>query len=406
MNSNKPKVLIWDLGINLKNSGGPAGYLYNWKEYLSNHHNYDNIFFIKDIIGIENQSETLHQKYKKWLDVIYKIDFLNLWTRVNLIRKYRRLLKPIDGNSLKGIDLNEFDIIHFHVSFHLYNALNLLKGYKGRVLLTSHSPEPLARECVASLHGKSIIKEYLYHQYEKAELKAWDMADYMMFPVREAIEPYLESLKYADFLQKNKDKLRYCPTSILQKTVLPNRTLLFKKLGIPQNAFVITYIGRHTEIKGYNELIKLGNKVLPLLENVYFVIGGNCLPNQGLSHPRWIELGWIDYGSELIASSDLFILPNKQTYFDIVALEVLRSGTPIMMSLTGGNKYFTRLKQNKGIMFYEYGDITSQIDLIKKLLQKTPKEVDTMRQHNMQLFKNQFSMESFLERYELLIESL
>ena len=46
MNSNKPKVLIWDLGINLKNSGGPAGYLYNWKEYLSNHHNYDNIFYV------------------------------------------------------------------------------------------------------------------------------------------------------------------------------------------------------------------------------------------------------------------------------------------------------------------------------------------------------------------------
>lgn len=406
MNSHKPKVLIWDLGINLKNSGGPAGYLYNWKQYLSNNHNYDNISFIKDILGIENQSETLHQKYKKWLDIIYKVDFLNLWTRVNLIRKYRSMLKPIDKSSLQGIDLNKFDIIHFHISFHLYNALNLLKSYKGRVLLTSHSPEPLARECVASLQGKSILKKYLYNQYEKAELKAWDRADYMIFPVKEAIEPYLDTSKYADFLQKSKAKLRFCPTSILQQTVLSNRTLIFKKLGIPQNAFVITYIGRHTEIKGYNELVKLGNKVLPLLENVYFVIGGNCLPNQGLSHPRWIELGWIDYGAELIASSDLFILPNKQTYFDIVALEVLRSGTPIMMSLTGGNKYFTRLKQNSGIMFYEYGDITSQIDLIMTLFQKSPEEVDTMRQHNLQLFKSQFSMRSFFERYELLIESL
>lgn len=31
------KVLIWDLNYVLKNSGGPAGYLYNIREYLLKH---------------------------------------------------------------------------------------------------------------------------------------------------------------------------------------------------------------------------------------------------------------------------------------------------------------------------------------------------------------------------------
>lgn len=36
----------------------------------------------------------------------------------------------------------------------------------------------------------------------------------------------------------------------------------FRDLGIPDNAFVITYFGRHNEIKGYDILKEVGMKLL------------------------------------------------------------------------------------------------------------------------------------------------
>ena len=39
----KRKVLIWDYRINIRNSGGPAGYLFNLREYVVQHNEVGNI---------------------------------------------------------------------------------------------------------------------------------------------------------------------------------------------------------------------------------------------------------------------------------------------------------------------------------------------------------------------------
>ena len=279
-----------------------------------------------------------------------------------------------------------------------------MKNYKGKVILTTHSPEPLSHECVAGIPSiYSFLKSYLITKLEKKEFEAWKRADYMMFPVPDAIEPYCVSEKHKKYLLNNKNKLVYCPTSILNKQVTSDRNIFKEKCNIPEDAFIISYIGRHTEIKGYDQLVKLGKRILDIYPNVYFVIGGLCAPGQGLNHPRWIELGWINYGAQLIASSDLFILPNKETYFDIVALEVLRSGTPMMMSYTGGNKYFQELSGNKGLRFYNYDDMDKQICIINEMLSMSLEERNKMRDYNLALFNTQFTMESFFSRYESVV---
>ena len=118
MKNDKPKILIWDLYINIKNSGGPAGYLYNWKEYLNNTKEYENIYFLKDLLGLDHNTETLHSKYKKQLDLVYKIDKLKIWPCINTIRYCRNWYGTTPLSVLKSINLNQFDIIHFHVAYH------------------------------------------------------------------------------------------------------------------------------------------------------------------------------------------------------------------------------------------------------------------------------------------------
>lgn len=408
MKETSPKILIWDLDINLKNSGGPAGYLYNLREYLNQNNIESNIFFLKDLLGIENNTITLHLKYKKLIDFINKIDILRIWSRINVLRKYFKLWKgEIKQERIGDIDINEFDIIHFHISPHIIKAQKLLDNYHGKIVLTTHSPEPLSYECVSEIVSNySILKYFLKGRMEKLELSAWKRTDYLMFPVKEAIEPYNVSIKLKKYLLDNSEKTIFCPTSILDKNISPEKDIFTSKLNIPENAFIITYVGRHSEVKGYNELVKLGKVILPKYPNVYFIIAGNYSKDQILNHPRWIELGWINYGATLISSSDLFILPNKETYFDIVALEVLRSGTPIMMSLTGGNKYFKSLVLNQGLMFYNYGDIQAQESLINNILHKNMEERDNMRIANRNLFLSQFTMEQFCIRYQKLMQDI
>ena len=138
---------------------------------------------------------------------------------------------------------------------------------------------------------------------------------------------------------EKKKKHRYMPTGIVGCKAKVNREDFRKKYGIPDNAFVISYAGRHNEIKGYADLKKLGEKLLAD-KNVYFLIAGKEEPMTGLKNDHWIEVGWTNDPHSLIAASDVFVLPNHETYFDLILLEVLSLGVPVVMSRTGGNKYF------------------------------------------------------------------
>lgn len=407
----KRKVLIWDYRINIRNSGGPAGYLFNLREYVVQHNEVGNIFFLKDLLGLENTTGTLHQKYLRYLNIIYKIDFFHIWMRLNVIRAARTWYNRVSRADIKNINLNDFDIIHFHTSADLSCAIDLLCDYKGIVLLTTHSPQPLSYEIADGILAKySILKWLIRVSLEKKELRAWRRADYIMFPVEEAVESYFSSFKLKKYIESHRYKLVFCPTSILDSSVVPDFLLFEQKMGIPKRAFVITYIGRHSAIKGYDQLKLLGERILRMFDDVYFVIAVNELPLMRLDHERWIELGWVDYGAELIASSDLFILPNKETYFDIIALEVLRGGTPMMLSLTGGNKYFyTHYPSEKksGLFFYDYGDIEQQIKCISNLVEmKNSEGLDKFRIANKEIFKMEFTMNAYLDRYQKLVTCL
>lgn len=145
----------------------------------------------------------------------------------------------------------------------------------------------------------------------------------------------------------------------------------FRDLGIPDNAFVITYFGRHNEIKGYDILKEVGMKLLKKYDNLYFLCAG-VGPVLPLKHPRWIELGFINNTQELLSQSDLYILPNRETYFDLVVLEILRSSTNLLLSNTGGNKYFQLLDKNdtNGIVFFDIDNFDDIVSLVQKFIEE------------------------------------
>ena len=162
--------------------------------------------------------------------------------------------------------------------------------------------------------------------------------------------------------------------------------------------------GRHAySIKGYDILKEIGEDILRKHDNVYFLIAGKEEPLQGLDNKRWIEVGWTDDPHSLIAASDVFVLPNRETYFDLVMLEVLSLGTIIVANNTGGNKYFSKTNTNGIILFNGIAEAVRQIETVMQIDMDSKNK---MMESNKKLFNEQFSLDVFANNYCRMINSL
>lgn len=123
---------------------------------------------------------------------------------------------------------------------------------------------------------------------------------------------------------------------------------------------------------------------------------------KGLKDKRWIELGWTDKAHDIINAADIFILPNKETYFDLVLLEVMSIGKPVVLTYTGGNKYFKNFKDS-GLFFYDYNNIDSAIEQINKIKKS---DIQTLGEKNKMIFNENFTISIFTKRYIQLLEKI
>ena len=302
----------------------------------------------------------------------------------------------------------EFDSIHFHSSIDIHKSRKLLTNYKGTVLLTSHCPQPFTNELLEKIPLYKCVKSILSSILYRTEISSWNLSHYIMFPVPEALEPYKKHERFKKYIESHENKFVYCPSAILSEPTFKNISIR-EKLNISQNAFLICYIGRHNQVKGYDELKKFGELVLNKYNDIYFVIGGKEEPIRSLKHDRWIELGWIDFGNDILRDADLFVLPNAETYFDLITLEVLRIGTPILMSRTGGNKFFEAYSADcdSGIKLYEYGNLDDEMNTFYYFYEGIKKgKKEKMREQNNNIFRSSFTVKEFVDRYIQLLNTI
>lgn len=281
-----------------------------------------------------------------------------------------------------------------------------LENYKGRVLLTSHSPVPMAQELLdASATG--FERRYVMKRAEKFEEMdhwAFERADTIIFPCPEAEEPYYNNWpSYSKIKEKKKDCYRYAAIGITKQIPITGREEIRKRFSIKENDFLISYVGRHNVVKGYDKLKKIGEIVLSMTEDICFVIAGKEGPLTRLIHKKWMEVGWTTEPQSYIHASDIFVLPNKETYFDVVMLEVLSLGKIVVASRTGGNKYFERIGA-KGIFLYNTVEEAS--DLILKIKNMPETERQELEKENLKLYQSKFTSEAFYDRYVKMLDNL
>lgn len=384
------KVLIYMDEDMLKPVGGPTGYVYYIMKQMNGKRRFGDIE-----IDFIKKPKSFKSKIKKYVPrFIIKIKDNNRY-----INKIKKIFdeKP----KLSVIDLKKYDIVHFHSTYALFSVRDSLKNYSGKVILTSHSPKALHKEFIEDFLTVEQINNNkdLLDKLSIMDEYAFNRADKIIFPCQDAEEPYYNSWSsYNEIHDNNEDKYFYIPTGISQSLYKKEYLEVRNEYNIPSDAFVISFVGRHNTTKGYDFLKKVGEELLNKYEDIYFLIAGKEEPLKGLDHPRWIECGWTDDAASIINSANIFILPNSETYFDIVMLEVLSLGKIVIASNTGGNKYFKKYNCN-GILSYDKDNINEAIKKILSIKKLDKYQIENMEKKNKELFDKEFTIEVFFEKY-------
>ena len=383
------KVLIYLNENSLAPTGGSIGYNYTLKKGLQE---IDNEDIVIEYLQGKEVSEDINNRVKN-----VKSEGLRKLIKISksIVKKGLMMYGP---SHKAKVDLAEYDAVHFNRTIDFYWAKDSLRDYKGKVILTLHSPTMPCKQMISML--SDFERKYMMWFYAKLpeiDNYAINRADNIIIACEEAEEPYYHEWPgYAEFHKENKHKYVYMTTGTAPKSAFVTKTDMRKKYGIPIDSFVISYVGRHNEIKGYDALKELGKHLLDAYDNVYVFIAGTEGPLYHLEHNRWIEVGWTKDPGSVIQASDIFVLPNKETYFDLVMLEVLSLGQIVVASYTGGNKYFAKYK-NSGIFLYN-NNIEAE-NIISQIIKMPEEERKELRRKNLELYKAEFTNEAFAKRY-------
>lgn len=381
------KVLEFLKKSQLAPIGGPLGYTYAL--YNKDKENNGVLCFLE---GTPNANKGPIQRHRNGI--------------ISVLTKYLSFLKMVlIGSRDDVIENNEYDIIHFHNTFDLYRYRKSLKKFKGVSLLTSHSPTLASNELFSSA---SLIEKILFWPVflllRFADKRAFRIPNYIVFPCEFAEEPYAHAWKgFKSFKDKNSWRIKYLTTGTYRRIPLVSKKDIRERYGIPSSSKVVCFVGRHNKIKGYDILKRIAEKMLAEDEDLYFLIVGKEKPLKRLNNSRWIEVGWTNDPHSFISAADVFVLPNRETYFDLVFLEALSLGQLVVASKTGGNKFFTSFDQ-KGIL--EFESLDEAVNQLKHFLNLSSEEQNALRKKNVELFDNYFSDSVFYKNYVNLLRSL
>jgi len=394
-----------------KRAGGPSGYLANLLEGVKRIGN-DEIL----ITGMD-QDEKLRGKSPGKLPLrshllAYMKRFLKRTLPAALLHRRLEKSRAERGRSFalfvdNLLSQEDYSVVHFHLTSDFHNFLIFSRNKKRSFacVLTSHSPIPAFLEEVTYLSYQGYSKPCVNKErilLEKRDLESFMNADYIVFPCEEATEGYFEWDSFRQIAARK--KIKFVLSGVERLVPKVSAEQLRYKFSIPSSAFVVSYVGRHDVFKGYDILQKAAEHVWSRNENVWFLIAGKEWPIKGLRDKRWIEVGWTDDPASLINASDVFVLPNRMTFFDLVMLEVMSLGKIIIASNTGGNKFVA--KQTRGVLLFEN---ENEIDLAKKILDLSI-EPNTSRQkmekENLNTYEDCYTPELFARRYVALYDEI
>lgn len=380
------RVLVYWPSDDLRPVGGPRGYLWNLKEGL------DEATGVEFLPPARGQSPDARNSIKRRLPS-WLLDVRRLLKYFLLPFRRRRAV----------VSLNDFDAVHFHRVEDICLVRSQLRDYNGTVILTSHTPcaphlELLERLGRLARFGSRLVGRRL----ERMSRFAFERANVIVFPCAWAEEPYFNTWPaYHGLRDRWHPKIRYLPTGIVSPMPRRSRQDVRDAAGVPHDAFVACFVGRHNLVKGYDLLARAARELFD--EEFWFVLAGGLSSIGAPNDSHWIEMGWTDDPAGVVAAADVVVVPNRETYFDLAVLEAIALGAPIIASNTGGNRLFAERGADGVILYDEPAQLAKAIREIRNVGPAVRAELGTA---NRRMYEDMFTERLFASRYISLLREL
>ena len=369
-----------------KNQGGPKGYIYNL--LLGCEKIGTRVEFICESKNTNNSDKNNRKEHKYCISFIYDLRVIAYFFKRGI-----RLKKNI---KLKN---REYKMLHVHCSEDVYYLRKFIK-YKGKIIFTPHRPEELENEYINNINknikGKHFIVKLLARYIEKESYK---MCDAFIFPSKGAMEIYYN---FPGFKKYGKNKIiKYVYTGVEKNEIKICKKRYRADLNIENNDFVISYIGRHNKIKGYDLLTSISEDFIK--NKIFCICAGNKDGVENIPNNKyWKELGYINNSEELMNASDVIVIPNRNTYFDLVIIEALSVGKIVITSNTGGNIDIS--EKTNGIILF---DSSNEKDLLNKIIKVKALNIEEKKElenDNFKFYEKYCTLNAFAKNYIKIID--
>lgn len=258
------------------------------------------------------------------------------------------------------------------------------KGRGARVGYMPHSPVPYAREAKSGGQHSQLALDQLLEQ----EREWFRIADFIVFPCREAASPYLEEFCPSE------EKLHFIESGVVPPEVgrRPERKI--------ERAPLVVFAGRYVDHKGYDLFLDAATMLHRNGSPAQFVTLGDG--PQRRPAPGVKDWGWQDSPHDILAQASMVVVPNRVAYFDLLPLEAAALSVGLVMTEVGGNlAQLARLPDAVGCD-PSPGSLATGISQALGLLAKDP----DWGCGNAQVFERYYSPVPFATRWERFLGSL
>ena len=352
---------------------------------------------------------------------IYYIPLNKQYTSQKIIDRYYRNIWYIMRQYIKS---SEHDRLIFHLNYYLeYSLISLMKRDfpKCHTIFTIHYQDwsfmlngnysrfnrIIEKENEALIES---VEKKIYKSYEKEKLL------YSEIDTIICLGNYAKDILIKDYGIQS-DKIEVINNGISDEAIIlssSKRKKLRQQLFIPEDEFIILFVGRLDEIKGVDALIEaFGSIVKDYPDSHLYIIGdggmNNCMKK---AEGFWRKITFTgrlkkEDVYKFYQVADVGVLPSLYEPFGYVAVEMMMFDIPIVATETSGlNEIITEGVAGYKIPVKETCDkiTVSSVDIIDCII-KVIKSKRRIKKISRNTFLNKYTSQKMMEKYILLLNN-